>query len=280
MEEKSFWTALADPLLAIGLKLADYLPNLIGALALFLGGWLLARLLRGLTARFIDGSFPLIQKLSRRSTESTGVLQRRIRVLFVNLVFWTVLLVFTGAALEVLEIDLFSLWLSNAVAYLPNLIAGVLIVFAGFILGGMAQQLVAQAADTLELGSANVLGRTAQVIAILLGLVIGINQVGIDVSLLSNVITVLLLTSLGGLAITIALSSRQQVSNYLAANYVRKLYQVDDRVKIDQQEGRILEIGDWCVLLETSDGDLSVPASRFLESNCLKLAGEVDREKS
>jgi hypothetical protein len=77
----------------------------------------------------------------------------------------------------------------------------------------------------------------------------------------------------------VALSSRKQVSNFLAANYVRKHYQIDDYICIDQQQGRILEIGDWFIQLETAEGELTVPASQFLESACIKLMGEENREK-
>lgn len=279
MADKNLWSTFSDPLMATYTQLAASLPNLLMALVLLLSGWLLAKLLRALTGRFFDGSLPLIQKISRSSAQPASVVQRRIRALAVGLVFWTVLLVFAGAALQMLDIDLFSLWVTNAVAYLPSLIAGILIVFGGFLLGGMAQQVVAQAAESLGLRQAGLLGGTAQGICILLGLVIGISQIGIDVSFLVNVITVVLATALGGLSLTVALSSRKQVGNYLAANYVRKHYQVDDLIRIDALEGRILEIADWCVLLETRDGDLTVPASRFLESSCLKLVGEASREK-
>ncbi len=279
MADNDLWQVFSESLVTAYTQVAEYLPNLLGALVLLLGGWFIARLLRGLTARFIDSSLPLVQKISRGSVEPAGVVQRRIRALCVNLVFWVVLLIFVAAALQVLDIDALSIWISDAVTYLPNLIAGVLIVFVGFLLGGMAQQVISQTADSLDIRQAPLLGRIAQAITILFGVVIGIGQVGIDVSFLSNVITVVLLASLGGLALTVALSSRQQVGNYLAANYVRKLYRVDDRVRIDDHEGRIVEIGDWCVLLETREGDLAVPASRFLQSLCLKLSDEAGREK-
>lgn len=279
MADNDLWRVFYESLMTAYTQAAEYLPNLLGALVLLLGGWFIARLMRGLTARFFDSSLPLLQKISRGSVEPAGVVQRRIRALCVNLVFWVVLLIFVAAALQVLDIDALSIWISDAVTYLPNLIAGVLIVFVGFLLGGMAQQVISQTADSLDIRQAPLLGRIAQAITILFGVVIGLGQVGIDVSFLSNVITVLLLASLGGLALTVALSSRQQVGNYLAANYVRKLYRVDDRVRIDDHEGRIVEIGDWCVLLETHEGDLAVPASRFLQSLCLKLSDEAGREK-
>lgn len=279
MEAKDLWSTFSGSMTSTYNQVLAFLPNLLMALLLIVIGWLIARLLSFLTGRLIDGSLPLIQKLSHSTAQPSNVLQRRIKRLAEALVFWTVLLVFAGNALQILDIELFSLWVTNAAIYLPNLIAGVVILFSGFLLGGMAQQAVSQTAESMGLRQAGLLGGIAQAITLLLAVIIGINQFGIDTSFLVNIISVVLLTVLGGLSLTVALSSRKQVSNFLAANYVRKHYQIDDYICIDQQQGRILEIGDWFIQLETAEGELTVPASQFLESACIKLMGEENREK-
>ena len=60
------------------------------------------------------------------------------------------------------------------------------------------------------------------------------------------------------------LGSREWVSQILAGIYVRELYEVGQRVRIEGLEGSIEEIGTAKTLLLTDEGELISVANRVL----------------
>jgi Mg/Co/Ni transporter MgtE len=72
-----------------------------------------------------------------------------------------------------------------------------------------------------------------------------------------------------------ALGTRQHLANLIGAHYARKHYAPGDFVKIGAFEGRIVEIVDGCVFLETEAGDVSVPAHNFSAEAFVKIRKHV-----
>jgi small-conductance mechanosensitive channel len=109
------------------------------------------------------------------------------------------------------------------------------------------------------------LGRSAQIIILFTAIIIGIDQVGIDIAFLSVIAGIVLSAMLGGLALAFGLGARTHVSNIIAANQLRNLYHVGDKVRVGDIEGRILDITVSRLLIETDIGTVDIPAKLFDE---------------
>jgi small-conductance mechanosensitive channel len=70
---------------------------------------------------------------------------------------------------------------------------------------------------------------------------------------------------LGGIALAFGLGARTHVSNIIAANQMRQIYQVGDRVRVGDIEGKIMDIMVARVIIETESGTVDVPAKIFDE---------------
>lgn len=101
---------------------------MLGALALLLVGWVLARLLR-LAAR---RGAALLDSLIARSTGQARWHIGRSAAVLGAVVYWVVLLLFVTAATQTLGLQTFTDWLTQLLDYLPTLAAGLLIVAAGY----------------------------------------------------------------------------------------------------------------------------------------------------
>lgn len=116
-----------------------YLPQLGGALLLLLLlGWLIAAALRAATRRLQAAANRLLPPTLRRRVLPSGVGARVLPAA----VYWLVLLAFVAAAAQLLGLDLFSEWLGALLRYLPLLLAGLLVVFVGFLLSQLSRDLV------------------------------------------------------------------------------------------------------------------------------------------
>ncbi|MDH5377563.1 MAG: hypothetical protein OEX00_04500, partial [Gammaproteobacteria bacterium] len=218
---------------SISTQAMEYLPKVFLAIVVILIGWLVARLLRSLVVHAVGSLDQLWQRFtSKDGLEYLHQPRRSPTRIIGEFVFWLVLLIFTAVSVEILGLGYFGIWLKEILAYLPLAIGGLLIILFGFVLSSLARQLVTTAAETSGISHGDLLGRSAQLVILLIAIIIGIDQIGFDIVFLSVVAGIILATILGGIALALGLGARTHVSNMIAANQLRTHYQVGDRVRI------------------------------------------------
>ena len=133
--------------------------------------------------------------------------------------------------------------------------------------GTLARHILEQASVGLGIGQSSLLGRLAQAVIVISGVVIGIDQFGVNVNFLIQLTTVTAAAVFGGIALVFALGTRQHLANLIGAHYVRKHYAPGDYVRVGAFEGphrrdhrRLRVPRDGTV------GDVSVPGQHFSQS--------------
>jgi small-conductance mechanosensitive channel len=253
-------------------RVAALLPNLLVAAALLLAGWLAARLLRALTVRGVGLLETLVARRARASGDERPRATRSGAALGA-IVFWSVLLLFAGAATLALGLDAFTRWLGRVLDYLPTLAAGVLIAGAGYVLAGIVADLVRAAARRLAPAQQAALARLAQGVTLVAAILIGADQIGIEVTWLAVFSAIVVGSLLGGLTIAASLGARGYVSNLIGAHYLAQAFEVGQRLRIAGHEGRVLRFTATSIVLETSDGRVSLPGRVFHEEPIVLLTG-------
>lgn len=261
------YAAWAEQLQQSGLMLIgrviSYLPSLLAALALLVVGWLVARLLKALSVRLLVGADRLWHRFVTRTSIPSTHLRRPSSKTVGSLVFWLVMLFFLTAAADILGVKVFAEWLTKVVAYLPALIAGVVILLAGVFIGNLARDLTEAAAESAGISQAEFLGRGVQIAILGTALLIGAEQIGIQVSFLTGILTVLVAAVLGGAALAFGLGARYYVSNLIAARGLRQTLEIGQRIRIQTLEGVVLEITATAVRLQAEKGEHCIPAHLF-----------------
>ena len=264
-ESISIFEGLVNTFQSIVAQTQVYLPKILAVILLLVVGWLLARTLRMVVVRIIGRLDQVWQRLiARRGDAKLQPRQPPARIVG-ELVFWISMLIFVALATEVLGLDIFAIWLKQIVTYLPLAVAGMLIVLVGFVVSSLARDLVSSAASSAGLSHGDLLARTIQVVILLTAVVLGIDQIGIDIMFLSVIAGVVLAAVLGGIALAFGLGARHHVSNIIASNQLRQIYQVGDLVRIGDMEGRIVDIMVSRVIIESDTGTIDIPAKIFDE---------------
>ena len=254
----------------------DYLPQLIGAIAVLILGWLIAKGVKILTIR-MGRSFDRVPKLIGLG----GIVRRRqvnnsVLVFISNVAFWLVILFFLTSATHLMGLTMFTGWLDQVIGHLPNILSGVLIIVAGIVVGNLARDATRTAAQAMPRRQRALLARGAQTFAMVTMIVIGVDQIGINIAVLLTVISIVIGTLLGGVAIAFGLGSKNLVSNLIGARYLNKDYRVGETIRIGDTEGTIIELSPVAVILETSEGRMTIPAKTFSERSSLLVQQETD----
>jgi hypothetical protein len=259
-------------------EILGILPELLAAGALLFLGWIVARVLRGLTVRSAGLLNRGIASVGRRAgVRIGGVRDASVRTVGA-IVYWLVILFFLASATNVLGLAMFSGWLDRIVAYLPKIVSGVFIIVAGIVLSNIARDGVQAALGSLADSQRAFLARGAQVATLTLLAIVGFEQIGVDVTVITTVIAIVVACTLGGLSIAFGLGSRLFVSNLIGAYYLSDDLKVGERIRIDGAEGTILDITSSAVILETAEGRLTVPARIFSEQAVLLITGGTDHD--
>lgn len=251
--------------------LMAFLPRLLGAVVLLLLGWILARILRGLTLRLIAVIDRLLQRFAMTASPEYKRLRQSSSVLLSSFIFWLVILIFIAGATSVLKLQIFTRWFDSLLVYLPSLLAGAVIILAGIIFGTAARTLVTQMARSVQLSHSELLGRLGQFSVVATAIVIGINQLGVNVSFLTDLATVAFAVILAAFGLGVALATPGHVSNMISARQLQRIYQEGDEIAIGEYQGRIITISNNSVILDTEQGETIIPAKLFAEMPATKL---------
>lgn len=261
----SIFQSLISEFQDILLLVLNYLPKIAIALGILVIGWLFARLLRFIVVHTIMRLDQLWQRfISNRGGEYLQPRQPPTQIVG-ELVFWLVLLIFVTLATGILGLNVFGIWLKTIATYLPLVIAGFLIIIVGFVVSSLVRDVVTSTMASSGMSHGDLLGRSAQIIILFIAIIIGVDQIGIDIKFLSIIIGIVLAAMLGALALAFGLGARTHVSNIIAANQLRQLYQIGDKVRIGDIEGRIVDVLVSRVMIETETGSVDVPAKIFDE---------------
>lgn len=189
-------------------------------------------------------------------------------------VYYLTLGFFILLAIRSLGVHLLGEWLDAVIVYIPRLLLGGAIIFGGYLLGAVVRSLVANITDP---ASGQMLPKLAQYLVLIAAIITGLDQMAVDVSFLATLTVLVLGALLGGLSLAFALGSRDVVANMLSRRELDR-YQVGDRVRIENAEGRIVEVSRTGVLLEAEEGLTFVPASRFASSIVVLVGSGQDTD--
>jgi small-conductance mechanosensitive channel len=181
---------------------------------------------------------------------------------------------FFTAATETLGLPVVATWLGGVSTYLPRVLVAVLILLAGFLAGNLARDAITAAATAANINYGPLLGRLVYVAILLIAAVTGIDQVGIESRFLTATITIVISSVVGAAALAFGLGAKTAVSNIIASHYLRQIYRTGHLVKVGEVQGKITEITNTVVILESPHGRLAVPAKEFSESVSILLRSE------
>jgi hypothetical protein len=169
----------------------ELLPALLGALIILFAGYLLAKVFE----RLVDGALRKIglnQMLARGgvmdAVERSGTHINPTRVIS-TLVFWLVMFAVILVAANAIGLDSLAGVFKDLVGYIPSVIAAIVIVLVGIVLGQFVGGLIAASAGALHGGRA--LARVGSGSVILLAVFMAVQELGIATEIVTTAFAIL-----------------------------------------------------------------------------------------
>jgi hypothetical protein len=180
----------------------DLIPALLGALIIVFAGYLLARVLEKIVERFLR-KIRFNHLMERggvmQAMERSGSQLNPVKVL-ASLVFWLVMFAVILIAANALGLQSLANVFSELVSYVPDVIAAIVILLVGIVLGNFVGGLIAASVGALQGGRA--LARIGKTGVIVLAIFMALQQLGIATDIVTTAFAILF----GAIALALALS--------------------------------------------------------------------------
>ena len=260
---------LWQPMVSLWTKVAEFLPNIAGAVFLLIIGYLVAKGIGIAIAK-------LLAKLGLdRLTESSGVasavqstgLETSASAIIGKIVYWLIFLLFMIAAADSLGLPRVSDTINGFVQYLPKLIGALLVVIIGLFAAHLVRSAVETASASMQLDYGKPLGTLIYMLIVIVVVSLAIGQLEIETDLLNQVVSIILFAIGAAVALSLGMGTRATAGNIVAGLYARDLFPPGDKITVGDISGRVIEVSATNTLLELDDGTTyTLPNSVLVES--------------
>lgn len=225
-------------------EIAELIPSLLGALVIVFAGYLLAKLLERLVdkaLRKIGLNSMLVRGGVMEAVERSGAHVNPTRVIS-NLVFWLVMFGVILVAANALGLESLASVFGELVSYIPSVIAAIVIILVGIVLGQFVGGLIAASAGALHGGRA--LARVGSGGVILLAVFMALQELGIATDIVTTAFAILFGAIALAIALAFGLGNRELAAEITREWYERYRQERDEAMQREAEEEEEYESGD------------------------------------
>ncbi len=222
--QEIFSNAIVDPLQDLLTQFYGFLPNFFAMLLILIVGFILGFLIK----RFLIVFLKLIKfdRLSFRVgfdnvLAKAGIRRKPTEVVGV-FVYWLLFFVFIMLALNALKVEALNNLVSQFFLFVPNLLAGFILFFVGYLISILLERTVLITAVNAELQFARFISRGAQLLVLAFFLAIALEQIGIGQNIVVAAFTILFGGVVLALALALGLGGRELGKEWLEKKLGKK----------------------------------------------------------
>jgi hypothetical protein len=205
MLAQSEWSNLiTEPIRQMLTRILAYIPVLAGVLLILIVGWLIAKAIRGL----IDWLLKIVRfdtladKAGISEVLRKGDLKVTAREVVSGIVYWLIIIMVLVMAVDALGLPKASDVLVSLFAYVPNVIAALLVLVVAMFLASFVSGIVRTAAGNANMPKPDILAGVSRWAIIIFAVTIALEQLGIAPLLVSATFNIIL----GGIVLALALA--------------------------------------------------------------------------
>lgn len=209
--------AVVEPAQEFWEMVVQLLPNVLAMLFLIAAGFLVAWLARRLLARVLAAVG--FNRLAARSGATELLARGDVRLppseLVAAAVYWLIVLSFAMAGLDVLDTRPTTQLVLAAFGFLPRLLAAVIILVIGVLLGNFAAQATLVAAVNSRIEGAALLARTVRLAVVIVAAAMALSQLGLAIEIVVAAFSILFGGVVFALSLAFGIGGRDLAKQFL-----------------------------------------------------------------
>lgn len=240
------------------------LPNLLSGLLVLLVGWLLAKLLKSVILRTGKRALDPVAERSGLDAVLSKLGGLSLTKLLAWLAYALVLLVFLTAAADTMGMDGLTRAIHSFLAYLPTLLTAMAIFLVGFMLAEKVKSMVSTLTESIGLSGGKSIAKVLFGIVMLFMTITALNVAGVDTTLITSNILIVIGAVLIAFAIAYGFAAREILTNILSSYYGKDRFKPGMRIRMGNDEGVIERIDSISITLRTADKLVLLPTKHLV----------------
>jgi hypothetical protein len=216
-------------------QMGEFVPALLGALIILFAGYLLARIVEKGVERVLR-RIRLNEALERggvmQAVERSGSHFNPTRVI-ANLFFWFIMFAVIMIAANALGMESLASVFSELVGYIPSVMAAIIIIIAGIVLGRFTGGLIMASAGAVQGGPT--LARVGRWGVVILAIFMALQELGVA----TDIVTMAFAILFGAVALALSLAfglGNRELAGEVTRNWYRRYQQEREAIEAAERE--------------------------------------------
>jgi hypothetical protein len=206
-----------DSLRNFWLQFSEALPRILGSVILLIGGWIVAKLLRKVTIKFLR--MVKLDIVAERSGIEDFLVQGGVRytavTIVANLVYWFIIFTVLLAVLNILGLEAAAELFNRVILYIPNVIVAMLVLMFGVLFAKFVRGVAFTYLSNIGIGGADLISNIAQYAIIIFVVSVALEQLAIGGQVLVSAFQIAFGAFCLALALAFGLGGREWAAQIL-----------------------------------------------------------------
>ena len=269
-----------NTLLTILTDMLNVLPHLVNGLIILFVGYLVSALVRWIVRTVL--SRLRFDQLADRVGITNALRGLGVRLplskVIAQIIFFFLLLSFATSAVMLMGLTAVADLLQSVLAFVPRAISAAIIIIFGSMLARFLGETVTTVTSNVNITYNRALGKVIEYTLLAFVIVLAISTLGVDTTILTTTLTILVATGGLAIALTFAFGAREAARNVIAGHYIRQNFSPGQQLTLGDYRGRLRSTSGAFTVLETGSkaedtSTISLP-NTFLLQNAVLSQGE------
>lgn len=261
-----------DSLNQILTQILTFLPHFVNGLIILIIGYVISALIRWIV-RFVLQRVHL-QDLADRAGITNAMRGLGIRTplpeIIAQIIFFFLILSFATSAVRLMELITVADLLASILVFIPKAISAAILILFGSMLARFLGNTITAVGDSVNITYSTALGKIIEYAILAFVIVLAISTLGVDTTILTTSLTIIIASAGLAIALTFGLGSREAAKNVIAGIYVRQNFRPGQRITLGEHNGTVRTTSGAYTVLDTTSATgeaetVSLPNLMLLE---------------
>lgn len=200
---------------------SGFMPELFATLVLLIVGLVVAKLAQVLLVKILE--MVGVRKLAENKQVAKTLRDAEIKVDVVDILgrilFWVVIVIFALAITDVLGLTAMRDVIDELLGYLPNVLAGAIVLTVTIAGARLARDLVEASLNRMRVDYSHIVATVTFYVLMVFGIIMTLDQLGFDTTILSANVTIIVAGIVLALALAFGLGGRDTAAKMIDKSY-------------------------------------------------------------
>lgn len=257
----SLYETLMQTLNDLVTSFMGFIYNLIGAVAILLIGWWVAKMVAAVTQKMLEkvGADKIGEKLNEIDPIKSMKIEIKLSGVISKLLYYFILIFILRPAADKLGVPAISDMVKLLVEFIPKMISAGIMLFAGIWIADSLRNFVVTLCKSFNIAAGKLIGTAIFFFLLIIFVIQAVAQVGINTSLLESSFNLLVGAIMFAFAIGYGLASKEILNNIISSFYSKNKYREGQIIEIDGVKGEVVAMDNTTITLKTDDSRTVFP---------------------